>query len=47
MSSTAMTHKKRYEKPTTKVFPLTAPNRLLVGSGDPEWRDIPGGPEQF
>lgn len=46
MTTTANTIKKRYEKPSMKVFPITAPNRLLVGS-DPEWRDIPGGPGQF
>lgn len=48
MSTTAMTPKKPYEKPSMKVFPLTAPtNHLLVGSGDPDWYNNPGGPQQF
>ena len=45
MSTTAMTHKKPYEKPTTKVYDLR-PQRLICTS-DPDWYNNPGGPGQF
>lgn len=45
MNTTAMKHRKRYEKPTMKVYELR-PQRLICTS-DPKWYNNPGGPQQF
>ena len=40
------TLKRPYEKPKMTVYQMGT-TRLICTSGDPNWRNIPGGPDQF
>ena len=38
--------KKKYMKPTMEIYELNQPTRLLVGSGDDYWGQLPTVPGQ-
>ena len=39
--------KKKYTRPAMQVHEMKIQGQLLQTSGDPGYRDLPGGPQQF